>query len=72
MILFTINLIANYAFFITGRGLKRLKIEPLNEALCDAYKRWLYLNTPNTFFKISLPVPTGSLRIFFSSSPIIV
>jgi len=25
---------------------------------------------PNTFFSSSLPVPTGSLRIFFSSSPI--
>ena len=24
---------------------------------------------PNTFFKIALPVPTGSWRIFFSSSP---
>lgn len=29
-----------------------------------------YLSAPNAFFRISLPVPTGSWRIFFSCSPI--
>ena len=29
-----------------------------------------YLRAPNTFFSNTLPVPTGSWRIFFSSSPI--
>ena len=29
-----------------------------------------YFKLPNTFFRIALPVPTGSARIFFSSSPI--
>ena len=30
-----------------------------------------HFDEPKTFFKIALPVPTGSRRIFRSSSPII-
>lgn len=29
----------------------------------------LHFIAPKTFFRIALPVPTGSWRIFFSSSP---
>ncbi len=43
---------------------------PVVHASVDAPRPTAYFRLPNTFFRMALPVPTGSARIFFSSSPI--